>query len=115
MNREQKKTIKKLYAVMITVLIAFMLAALYALIFNFFTVAKADSPRVKGEFILFVTMQNGPAEETLFGGSFPNNQACLAYAYQNYPIDGRRWIAYKCIHEDVHEYLESKKGKGLDI
>jgi len=71
--------------------------------------AKADSPRVKGEFILFVTMQNGPAEETLFGGSFPNNQACLAYAYQNYPIDGKRWIAYKCIHEDVHEYLESKK------
>ena len=73
--------------------------------------AKADTPRVGGEFILFVTMQNGPAEETLFGGSFPNNQACLAYAYQNYPIDGRGWIAYKCIHEDVHEYLENMKGK----
>jgi len=77
--------------------------------------AKADSPRVKGEFILFVTMPNGPAEETLFAGSFPNNQACIAYAKQNYPIDGKGWIAYKCIHEDVHEYLENKKGKGIDI
>jgi len=87
--------------------IALGLIAIYAVVI--FGVAKADSPRVKGEFILFVTMQNGPAEETLFGGSFPNNQACLAYAYQNYPIDGKRWIAYKCIHEDVHEYLEGKK------
>ena len=93
--------------------IALGLIAIYAAVI--FGVAKADSPRVKGEFILFVTMQNGPAEETLFGGSFPNNQACLAYAYQNYPIDGKRWIAYKCIHEDVHEYLENKKGKGIDI
>lgn len=91
------------------VLIAFMLAALYALIFNFFKEAKADSPRVKGEFVLFVTMQNGPVEETLFGGSFPNGEACIAYAKQNYPIDGKGWIAYKCIHEDLHEYLESKK------
>jgi len=74
--------------------------------------AKADTPRVGGEFILFVTMQDGPAEETLFGGSFPNNQACIVYAKDNYPIDGRRWIAYKCIHEDVHEYLEAMKNKG---
>ena len=83
------------------------LIAIYAVVI--FGTAKADAPRIKGEFILFVTMQNGPVEETLFGGSFPNNQACIAYAKQNYPIDNRRWIAYKCIHEDVHEYLESKK------
>ena len=87
--------------------IALGLIAIYAVVI--FGVAKADAPRVNGEFILFITMQNGPAEETLFGGSFPNNQACIAYAKQNYPIDNRRWIAYKCIHEDVHEYLESKK------
>ena len=77
--------------------------------------AKADVPRVGGEFILFVTMENGPTEETLFGGSFPNSQACIVYAKNNYPIDGRGWIAYKCIHQDVHEYLEKMKGKGLDI
>jgi len=87
--------------------IALGLIAIYAMLI--FTTAKADSPRVGGEFVLFVTMQNGPVEETLFGGSFPTNQACLAYAYKNYPIDGRGWIAYKCIHEDLHEYLESKK------
>ena len=87
--------------------IALGLIAIYAMVI--FTTAKADTPRVGGEFVLFVTMQNGPAEETLFGGSFPTNQACLAYAYKNYPIDGRGWIAYKCIHEDLHEYLESKK------
>ena len=77
--------------------------------------AKADVPRVGGEFILFVTMEDGPVEETLFGGSFPNSQACIVYAKNNYPIDGRGWIAYKCIHEDVHEYLEKMKGKGIDI
>jgi hypothetical protein len=77
--------------------------------------AKADAPRVKGEFILFITMQNGPVEETLFGGSFPNGEACIAYAKQNYPIDNKRWIAYKCIHEDVHDYLEKMKSKGIDI
>ena len=91
------------------VLIAFMLAALYALVFNFIVPAKADAPKAKGEFILFVTMQNGPVEETLFGGSFPDNQTCIEYAKKEYPIDNRRWIAYKCIHEDLHEYLESKK------
>ena len=87
--------------------IALGLIASYAVVL--FPLAKADAPRVGGEFVLFVTMQNGPAEESLFGGSFPTNQACLAYAYKNYPIDGRGWIAYKCIHEDLHEYLESKK------
>ena len=87
--------------------IALGLIAIYAVVI--FGVAKADSPRVKGEFVLFVTMQNGPAEETLFAGSFPTNQACLAYAYHHYPIDGKGWIAYKCIHEDLLEYLESKK------
>ena len=103
-----KKSTKNLFSTLLyclgMVLLAFILYWIITL-----PHAKADSPRIKGEFILFVTMQNGPVEETLFGGSFPNNQACLAYAYQNYPIDGRRWIAYKCIHEDVHEYLESKK------
>ena len=89
------------------VLIVLGLIALYVLAAISFT--NADSPRVKGEFVLFVTFQNGPAEETLFAGSFPNNHACIAYAKQNYPIDNRRWIAYKCIHEDLHEYLESKK------
>ena len=72
---------------------------------------KADTPRVGGEFILWVTMQNGPGKETLFGGSFPNNQACIVYAKNNYPIDNKRWIEYTCIHEDVHEYLEKMKGK----
>ena len=69
---------------------------------------KADA-KGKGEFVLFITMQNGPVEETLFGGSFPDNQTCIEYAKKEYPIDNRRWIAYKCIHEDLHEYLESKK------
>ena len=68
--------------------------------------AKATS---NGEFVLFITMQNGPVEETLFGGSFPDNQSCIEYAKKEYPIDNRRWIAYKCIHEDLHEYLESLK------
>ena len=50
------KTIKKLYAVMITVLIAFMLCALYALVFNFFTVAKADTAKVGvGNFVMAVS------------------------------------------------------------
>ena len=99
---------RNFYTSMVLMLaIALGLIASYAVVL--FPLAQADAPRVKGEFILFITMQNGPAEETLFGGSFPNNQACIAYAKQNYPIDNRRWIAYKCIHEDVHEYLESKK------
>lgn len=56
MNRKQMKTIKKLYAVMITVLIAFMLCALYALVFNFFTVAKADTAKVGvGNFVMAVS------------------------------------------------------------
>ena len=103
-----KKSTKHLFS---TLLYFLGIALVAILLFWIITMphVKADSPRVKGEFILFVTMQNGPAEETLFGGSFPNNQACIAYAKQNYPIDNRRWIAYKCIHEDVHEYLESKK------
>ena len=71
--------------------------------------------KAKGEFILWVTMQNGPVKETLFGGSFPDNQSCIEYAKKEYPIDNRRWIEYTCIHEDVHEYLEKMKGKGLDI
>ena len=56
MNRKQMKTIKKLYAVLTMVLISFMLAALYALIFNFFTVAKADTKKVgEGNFVMAVS------------------------------------------------------------
>ena len=93
--------------------IALGLIAIYAMVI--FTTAKADSPRVGGEIVLFVTMQDGPGEETLFGGSFPNHKACITYAKAHYPIDGRRWIAYKCIHEELHEYLESKKEIRVNI
>ena len=97
---------------LITTLLTFF--AYVALMFILYWVitmpsAKADAPRVGGEFVLFVTMESGPTEETLFGGSFPTSEACIAYAKNHYPIDGRGWIAYKCIHEDLHEYLESKK------
>ena len=112
------KKLKTITKHLITTLLTFF--AYIALMFILYWVitmpsAKADVPRVGGEFILFVTMENGPAEETLFGGSFPNSQACIVYAKNNYPIDGRGWIAYKCIHQDVHEYLEEMKGKGIDI
>ena len=71
---------------------------------------EAGTPH-KGEVILFVTFDNGLVEETVFGGSFPDNKACVASAKLNYPMDGKPWISYMCIHEDVHEYLESKKNK----
>ena len=80
-----------------------------ALILLYWVLTMPHAKAAKGEFVLFVTMQNGPVEETLFGGSFPDNQSCIEYAKKEYPIDNRRWIAYKCIHEDLHEYLESKK------
>ena len=93
--------------------IALGLIAAYAVVL--FPLAKADAPRVGGEIVLFLTMESGPTEETLFGGSFPNHQACITYAKNHYPIDGRGWIAYKCIHEDLHEYLESKKEIRVNI
>ena len=91
-----------------TLLVFFGYIALMFLLYWVITMPHAES-KAKGEFVLFITMQNGPVEETLFGGSFPDNQSCIEYAKKEYPIDNRRWIAYKCIHEDLHEYLESLK------
>ena len=86
--------------------IALGLIAIYAVMI--FPLAKADTPH-KGEVILFVTFDNGLVEETVFGGSFSDNKSCVASAKRHYPIDGKPWIAYMCIHEDVHKYLESMK------
>ena len=116
-KKQRKRTVKRIKNLIGAVLYSLSIIVVAFLLYFLVTMphVKADSPRVKGEFILFVTMPNGPAEETLFGGSFPNGEACIAYAKQNYSVEGKGWIAYKCIHEDVHEYLENKKGKGLDI
>ena len=99
-----KKPTKHLFST----LLYFLGLAIVAILL-YWVITMPHVKAAKGEFVLFVTMQNGPVEETLFGGSFPDNQTCIEYAKKEYPIDGRRWIAYKCIHEDLHEYLESKK------
>ena len=99
-----KKSTKHLFSTLL-----YFLSLTIALVLLYWMLSMPHAKAAKGEFILFVTMQNGPVEETLFAGSYPTNQACLAYAYHNYPIDGKGWIAYKCIHEDLLEYLESKK------
>ena len=98
-----KKEIKHLFSTLL-----YFLGIILVLLLLAYTITLPHA-KAKGEFILWVTMQNGPVKETLFGGSFPDNQTCIEYAKKEYPIDGRRWIAYKCIHEDLHEYLESKK------
>ena len=77
--------------------------------------AEAVKSKVKGEYILFVTFDNGLVEETLFGGSYLTPTACIEAAKLDYPIDGKPWIGYTCIHEDIHEYLEKMKNKGQPL
>ena len=93
--------------------IAAGLICLYAL----FTlpVVQADAPKTRGEYILWVSFDNGLAEEKVFGGSFLTPEACVISAKLHYPLDKKGWIAYTCIHEDVHEYLESMKAKELEL
>jgi len=100
-----KKSTKHLFST----LLYFLGIALVLILLVFTLTLPHAAP--KGEFILWVTMQNGPVKETLFGGSFSDNQSCIEYAKKEYPIDNRRWIEYTCIHEDVHEYLEKMKRK----
>ena len=93
--------------------IALGLIAIYAVVI--FGAAKADEPKTRGEYILWVTFDNGLAEEKVFGGSFLTPEACVISAKLHYPLDKKGWIAYTCIHEDVHEYLESMKSKGTQL
>ena len=90
--------------------IALGLIAIYAV--ALFPLANA---KVKGEYILFVTFDNGLVEETLFGGSYLTPTACIESAKIDYPLDGKPWIGYTCIHEDIHEYLEKMKNKGQPL
>ena len=77
------KTIKKLYAVMITVLIAFMLCALYALVFNFFTVAKADTAKVGvGNFVMAVSYTES-YDDLQYVANFVNCEQAQAYYDSN--------------------------------
>ena len=106
-----KTTTKHLFST----LIIFLAIALALLLLVYTVTLPHAATKSKGEFVLFVTMQDGPLKATLFGGSFPDNQSCIEYAKKQYPLDNRRWIEYTCIHEDVHAYLEEMKGKGLNI
>ena len=89
------------------------LIAMYSLVL--LTPVQADPPKERGEYILWVTFDNGLTDEKVFGGSFPTPEACIIQAKLHYPLDKKGWIAYTCIHEDVHEYLESMKSKELDL
>lgn len=89
------------------------LIAMYSLVL--FTPVQADPPKQRGEYILWVTFDNGLTDEKVFGGSFPTPEACIIQAKLHYPLDKKGWIAYTCIHEDVHEYLESMKSKELAL
>ena len=82
MNRKQIKTIKKLYAVLTMVLISFMLAALYALIFNFFTVAKADTKKFgEGPFVMAISFTDYKSLQ--YVGNFPTCEIAEAYFHAN--------------------------------
>ena len=111
-KKQRKRTVKRIKNLIGAVLYSLSIIVVAFLLYFLVSMphVEADTPH-KGEVILFVTFDNGLVEETVFGGSFPDNKACVASAKLNYPMDGKPWIAYMCIHEDVHEYLESKKNK----